>query len=282
MTRRRLKLPALAPIPPAYETDRVRLYLGDCLRVLSTLPHGAADVIVADPPYSSGARQEAQRSGRAGEGMTRTRKDLDAWFGTDNLTTNAFYYLMRECALEWARILPRGGHAFVFIDWRMAGSLAAAIESADLRHVNFIVWDKMQPGQGRHFRSQHELILHFTKGVGREPCAYDQGNVIRCPPVRSKRHGTEKPVAVVTRLLRVAASRGAKVLDCFNGSGTTGEAALKLGMHYLGIDNEARFLESTAERLEDVTDQGDLLEPMEQGGLDLTAPEAEDPAEVAS
>lgn len=159
------------------------LYLGDCLEVMDRLIEAETrlEVVFTDPPFSSGTRREAAKGLR--KAMTRAADDAE-WFGSDSLTTNGFAYLLRSCALRWRRLLVPGGHAFVFIDWRMAAACAAAIESADLRHCGVLVWDKTYFGMGACFRNQHEFILHFSNGVGRPPKRKDAGNVFRCTPIR--------------------------------------------------------------------------------------------------
>src|SRR4051812_227798 len=105
--------------------DEARLLLGDCLDRQVEIPEGSIDVVLTDPPYSTGTRKEGQKTVR--KAMIRSMDD-DDWYGTDCLTTSGFVWLMRQNALRWKRLLKRGGHALVFIDWRMAPHLAAAIE----------------------------------------------------------------------------------------------------------------------------------------------------------
>ena len=158
--------------------------------------------------------------------MTRETEAAD-WFGSDNLSVHGFNHLMRECAREWYRVCKTGAHIFVFIDWRMMPHLSAAIESADLVYRGVLVWDKTYFGMGSHFRNQHEFILHFSKDKPRKPERRDVPNVLQCKPIRGGDHPTEKPVELLERLLSVVTLPGDTVLDCFNGSGATGVAAVK-------------------------------------------------------
>jgi len=213
----------------------------------------SVDTVLADPPYSSGTRREGQKGLR--KAMNRTTDDGE-WFGSDSLTTPAFAYLMRQCAIEWRRVLRNGGHILAFIDWRMAGTLsgaldiAAAVESADLRYAGIVVWDKTHFGMGSCFRNQHEFILHFTKGVG-VPQRRNQGNVIACAPVRgSEDNPTEKPVRLLSDLLTTVTPVNGLVLDCFAGSGACAEAAIINGFRYLGIDNRESQVAATRRRID--------------------------------
>jgi site-specific DNA-methyltransferase (adenine-specific) len=227
--------------------DDVRLMLGDCLDVMAGLPDSSIDIILTDPPFSSGTRKEGSKGIR--RSMLRGTED-EEWFATDSLTAHGFIWLMRQCALRWRRLLRRGGHVFVFIDWRMHSHLTAAIESVDLRHKGTLVWDKQHFGLGDCFRNQHEWIAHFTLGMGRKAVRSDVGNVLSCPPVRGGKHPNEKPVRLLRAILSVVARPGDTVLDCFMGSGATGDAALLERCRFIGIDNDAAFVEVSRDRLE--------------------------------
>jgi len=172
----------------------------------------------------------------------------DEWFGADSLTVQGFCWLMREAALQWKRVLVPGGHILVFIDWRMYPHLSAAIESADLRQAGLIVWDKTYFGMGSCFRNQHELILHFTKGVAL-PNRRDVANVIACKPIRNGVHPTEKPTALMETLISVVSPVGGVVLDCFSGSGTTAIACINSGRHYIGYETSKGYCEASRERI---------------------------------
>jgi site-specific DNA-methyltransferase (adenine-specific) len=227
---------------------RLAIHHGDALDVLRGLEPLFADAVLTDPPYSSGTRREGAKGVR--KAMNRTVDD-EEWFTTDCLTTDGFVWLMRAAAIEWKRHLVPGGHALSFIDWRMALPLASAMESADLRKLGMLIWDKTYFGMGSYFRNQYEVVLHFTHGRSRPPYRHDVGNVLRHPPVRDGDNPTERPVMLLVDLLSVVAPRGGLVLDCFAGSGSTLVAAQALGIRAVGIEVDERACERMARRLED-------------------------------
>lgn len=216
----------------------LEIHHGDCLEVMRRMQRGTVDAVITDPPYSSGTRREASKGLR--KSMNRGT-EAEEWFTTDCLTTQGFTWLMRECALEWKRLLKPGGHVLIFIDWRMAFPLAAAVESADFRQIGILVWDKMHFGMGNYFRNQHEFILHFTNGKSLPPQRRDTGNVIACKPVRNGDHPTEKPLDLCRRLVSVVCPKGGVILDTFCGSGAVGEAAVRENCGYIGIDNDRAY-----------------------------------------
>jgi site-specific DNA-methyltransferase (adenine-specific) len=237
---------------PYYADESVTLYLGDCVEVMDGLGEQSVDVVLTDPPYSSGGRRENSRSLR--RSMTRTVED-DDWIRGDAMSTAGFTYLLRMCGLQWRRVLKPGGHALAFIDWRMAPALGAALETADLRQHPTLVWDKQRFGMGAVFRNQHEWIVHFTVGNPAIPQRRDVGNVLGFLPVRDGDHPTEKPAPLLRTLLSVVCPAGGKVLDPFAGSGSTLLAARSLDLRSVGVEADERFAEVIAARLS----QGDLF-----------------------
>lgn len=242
------------------------LMLGDCIERMRELPDSSISLVLTDVPYSSGATREAGRTAY-GKTMTRSTKEApDRWFGSDCLSTRGFLHLLRSCALEWQRVLKPGGHVLAFIDWRMGdhladavdggelglflnGQAADAMESADLRRIGLLVWDKTYFGMGTHFRHQHELIHHFTKGKGSTPLRRNVANVLSHPPVRLGRHPTEKPVSLLTELIGTVCPQDETVLDPFFGSASTGEAAITSGRRFIGIERDQRYFEAGWQRL---------------------------------
>lgn len=237
---------------PYFADDLVTLYLGDCLEAMTGMADGSVAAVLTDPPYSSGGRRENARSLR--KSMLRATED-DVWIHGDGMSTQGFVWLMRQCGLQWRRLLTPGGHALSFIDWRMAPNLAAALESADLRQHPVLVWDKAAFGMGTVFRNQHEFIVHMSAGNPADPQRRDVGNVLRFPAVRGGVHPTEKPVPLLHTLLSVVTPPGGVVLDPFAGAGSTLIAARNFGLPAIGIEADERWCEAAARRLS----QGDLF-----------------------
>ncbi len=176
--------------------ERFKLVRGDCLRGMRFIESESVDVVMTDPPFSSGATREAGkvRKDRMLRGEEQQKK---GWFDTDSLSTTGFVWLLRECALEWHRILRPGGSAFVFIDWRMATPLGEAIESADLLRIGVLVWDKVHFKMGNTFRKRHEFVLHFSKGQVRPARRHDVPDdrlVIRRAACTRMRRGAARTV----------------------------------------------------------------------------------------
>ena len=224
------------------------LYHGDCLAVLPTLATGSVDAVVTDPPYSSGTRREGAKGVR--KSMNRTTADAD-WFGSDSMTTNGFVWTMRTIAAQSKRLLCRGGHFLSFVDWRMYPSMAAAVESADLRILGVVVWDKVAFGMGAYFRNQHEFVLHFSSGRPRPVFRHDCANVLSASRlIKDSDHDTQKPVEVIEALVTTVCDDDDTVLDPFTGSGTTLVACARTGRRSIGVELEERYCEIAVRRME--------------------------------
>ena len=156
---------------PYYEADGITIYHGDCREVLAELGD-VADVLITDPPYSSGGFQESGKA--AGSIGTRTTDTI----ALDNLSTRGYQRLMRSVL----RHCNQTDEVYLFTDWRMWVHSSDAVEEAGWRVRNMLVWDKTTMGMGLPWRNQHELIVYGKrtpaemrdgKGGGTSP-------VIRC------------------------------------------------------------------------------------------------------
>ena len=202
---------------PYYQDDQVTIYHGEALEVLREFPDGFADVLLTDPPYSSGG---AFRSDRA--------KGAD------------------EKYLGWA---PKG-HAFLFSDWRQLPANSDALQLGGWTWQGLICWDKGvgRPARGR-FRNHLEYVLWATHGGLIRTNLYPS-TLISVPTVGhgEREHVTQKPVALLKQLFAVVETNGT-ALDPFAGSGSTLVAAKEMGLQSIGIELEERYCEIAAKRV---------------------------------
>lgn len=198
-------------------------------------------LMVADPPYCSGGFQE---SGRA----AGTWGDI----ASDGLSSDGYRELIRS-----AIAAARPTSLYMFTDWRMWCSLVRSVESQGLANRAMIVWDKMTPGLGGIWRTQHELILYASRsGSGRQKGTPSRSNVIALRRSGNRMHYTEKPVELMAELIGNDASGGRPtmpVIDTFCGAGSTLLAAIQEGRRAIGIDIEPLCVAATIQRIADAT-----------------------------
>jgi DNA modification methylase len=222
-----------------FEIGEHRLLCGDSTDsdAVARLMNGEkADLLLTDPPYSSGGNQESGKtSGSIGARGGHTIKN-------DNLSTRGYRLLMQDVLSLCSDV-----HSiFIFCDWKMWIETFDISERSGFRVRNMIVWDKMQMGMGMPFRNQHELCLFASKiagkiGDGATP------NVLQHKRDREAEHKTPKPIDLLSDLLKQIES--INVFDPFLGGGSTMVAAHQLKRRCYGMELEPKYCQVIIDRM---------------------------------
>jgi DNA modification methylase len=150
-----------------------------------------------------------------------------------------------------ARVLRPGGIVIVFTDWRRMADLGCMGSMTGLRPASCVAWVRTRPGTGGLLRASWDPVLIAARGV---PDAVDRAairNVIETEDVvvadypAKRRHPYEKPVGVYEHILARVCRPGDVILDPFAGSGTSRDAAEKLGLAWRGCDIDPQFREAS-------------------------------------
>lgn len=195
----------------------------DARQILPQLNAESVDLIITDPPYASLDKHRARGT------TTRLQR---GWFNT--IPNDEFAGIFAQLY----RVLKKNAHLYVFCDDETRRAFIPLAEAAGFTYWKSLVWDKARIGMGYHYRAQHEYILFFEKG--KRPLN-DLGvpDVLRVVGARGDDlYPTQKPVDLLTVLLRQSSAPGEIVLDPFAGSGATGIAAQLTGRVFVGIDTE--------------------------------------------
>lgn len=222
----------------------------DCLDGLREVPDHSVDLIVTDPPYFLSM-------GHAGSKTNAQSVQLNSNRAFNDLAICTPFY--RQLFEEFARVLKETGSFYFFTDWRGYAYYFPLI-NASLPVRNLIVWDK-KSGPGSFYSFAHELIIFGTyrsktkAGVGSNvwrEAAFSSG-------ARStdgeKVHPTQKPVALLTRMIEDSTEPGAVVLDTFMGSGTTAVACLKSGRQFIGFELDGQYHAIAQQRIAETVDE---------------------------
>lgn len=252
---------------PYYQDDSCTIYHGEALATLAELKPGSCDVLLTDPPYSSGGMFRGDRSRPVDEKYTQpgggggsplVKKSFGAFSGD---ARDQWSWLRWVGAWSWActSVIRPGGYGFMFSDWRQLPAATDALQFGGWTWRGVLAWDKGQdrgmPVRG-FFRSNVEFIAWGTNGPmeNRADVQDFPGQVITAP-VRSdadgpKVHPTQKPTALLNHLFSIVPGKApVTVLDPFMGSGSTLVAAKYAGHKAIGIEIEERYCEIAAKRL---------------------------------
>lgn len=236
-------------------------YIIDCLEGLKNIPDGSIDLVLTDPPYSSGGAFSGDRKSRTSTKYTATDFDGAAKlpdFSGDNMDQRGFMEFTRQVFAKCREKTKPEGVVVSFIDWRNLPALCDSLQAAGWVWRGIAVWNKPngRPQKGR-YRNEFEFIvwgsngpMPFDRGVGCLPGYYRYANV----NAKERSHQTEKPLQLITDLLEIVPP-GAIVLDPFMGSGTTAEACIKTGRNYIGFELSKEYHAIAEQRVAEALDQ---------------------------
>lgn len=223
--------------------------LGDCLHPqtgLASLGDKSVDHVITDPPYERECHgQQVRLSGDRGAAV----KSIDVSF--DAITES----VRAGAAEQFGRIAKRWILAFCQIEG--APAWRAALEAAAARYIRTMIWVKPngqpqmsgdRPGNGYEAimvtHSKEATRWNGGGSLGWFSCPVD-ANFSREPRL----HETQKPDAVMTRIVRDFTDPGELILDPFAGSGTTGVAAIRLGRRFIGWEKDPKYHAIAVKRL---------------------------------
>jgi len=240
----------------------------DCRTVLAGLPEASVDLVFADPPYNLQLSQDLYRPN-----MTRVQAVDDPW---DRFESFADY---DEFTRAWLggcrRVLKPDGALWVIGSYHNIFRIGALMQDLGFWILKDVIWVKsnqMPNFRGGRFTNAHETLIwagtargakytfhhHAMKALNDELQMRSDWTLPVCSGAErlkadgKRAHSTQKPEALLYRLLLASTDPGDVVLDPFFGSGTTGAVARRLGRHYIGIEREAAYVELARARLEGI------------------------------
>jgi site-specific DNA-methyltransferase (adenine-specific) len=256
-TKSPIKLPA-----PVFNDEKhhIRLYQGDSLELLALLPESSVDLIFADPPYFLSNGGITCHAGK----MVSVNKG--AWDKSQGPAANHKFNPAWLSACQ--RILKPNGSLWVSGTAHVIHSVGFAMQQLGFKLLNDISWVKPNPPPNlscRYFTHATETIIWAARDKkSRHKFNYKHMKEIAggkqmksvwqiLPPDKSeKRHGkhpTQKPIALLERILQAASDEGDLILDPFMGGGTTILSALRLHRHAYGCELSAEFVALTLRRI---------------------------------
>jgi modification methylase len=264
--------------------QRDQVMVGDCVELMNGLAEGSVDLVFADPPYNLQLAGDLLRPNNS-----RVDGVDDAW---DKFTDFAAYDAFTRNWLAAARrALKPDGALWVIGSYHNIYRVGAILQDLGFWILNDIVWRKTNPMpnfRGRRFTNAHETLLwcgrsaesRYTfnyksmKGLNEELQMRSDWLIPLCGGAERlkgedgrKAHPTQKPEALLHRIILAATKPGDTVLDPFFGTGTSGAVAKRLGRHFIGIERDADYARLARERCAEVEPADpDLVDaPSERG-----------------
>ncbi len=238
---------------------------GDCIEILARLPENSIDLIFADPPYNLQLTQKLWRPNQ-----TRVEAVEDAW---DKFKSFEDYDTFTRSWLSVCkRLLKKTGTLWVIGTYHNIYRLGTIVQDLGFWILNDIIFIKTNPMpnfQGVRFTNAHETLIwaqkekgaHYTFNYHAMKSLNDDLQMRsdwllpictgkeRIKANGVKAHSTQKPEALLYRILIASTNPGDVVLDPFFGSGTTGAVAKKLGRHFIGIERDEGYIKIAQARI---------------------------------
>jgi modification methylase len=257
---------ALSAAKARAELPLGRILTGDCVEAMRSLPDSSVDLVFADPPYNLQLGGDLNRpDGSHVDAVTDHWDRFDSFASYDAFTT-AWLAQVR-------RVLKPDGALWVIGSYHNIYRVGAILQDLGFWILNDIVWRKSNPMpnfRGTRFTNAHETLIWASMG---EKARYhfnyramktlnDElqmrsdwvipicGGPERLRVGKAKAHPTQKPEALLYRVLLATTEKGDVVLDPFFGTGTTGAVARRLGREWIGCEREADYREIALERIE--------------------------------
>lgn len=242
---------------------------GDCVESLNTLPEACADVVFADPPYNLQLRGELLRPNQTKVDAVNDEWDKFASFEAYDSFSEAW---LRACY----RVLKPNGTLWVIGTYHNIFRIGALMQNIGYWLLNDIVWIKSNPMpnfKGTRFNNAHETLIWAAKSEDADFTFHYKGlkgfnddlqmrsdwylpicgGGERLKIDGRKAHATQKPEALLYRVLLATTNPGDLVVDPFFGSGTTGAVAKRLGRNFIGMEREPMYIAVARERISAIT-----------------------------
>ncbi len=238
---------------------------GDCRDILPTLPERSVDMVFADPPYNLQLSQDLFRPN-----MTPVDAVRDAWDAFPSF--QAYDEFSRQWLQGCRRLLKDSGTLWVIGTYHNIFRLGALIQDLGFWILNDVIWIKTNPMpnfRGVRLTNAHETLIwaakrrgsrytfnhHALKALNDDLQMRSDWTLPICSGLERLRangrkvHPTQKPEALLYRVLLASTRAGDVVLDPFFGTGTTGVVAKRLGRHWVGIEREPAYVALARDRI---------------------------------
>ena len=219
--------------------ENIELIQGDCLELMKNIEDGSIDLVITDPPY--GTNLTPQRKNGKFKNTKVINDDNLNWLPT---LVDELYRVSKNTVC-------------IFCGWQTIDKFKLAFENKFIVK-NILVWNKDWFGMGNNYRPNYELILLLCK-TNVKTKSKNKSNILtyrRLSPQKMK-HSCEKPIPLLEDLILELSDENNIILDCFMGSGSTGEACLCNNRKFIGVEIDEKYFNIAKDRIEKCLDNID-------------------------
>lgn len=233
-----------------------KIYCGDCLDFMRSIPDNKIDCIITDPPYRITSRGNAGNSG----GMLTTNLSLKGKIFENNEID------IEDYLPEFYRILKEGTHCYIMCNNTNLVHFLKVIDSSPFHFIKCLIWDKQNKIMGTYYMSCYEYILFMRKGKDRQINNCGTPDLLSVPNKKDKDrsgknlHDSQKPVRLFQTLVENSTNKGDLVLDPFCGSGTLPISCKRTDRNFLAFEISEQYVKTAQQRLNAETAQMKLFE----------------------
>lgn len=256
---------------PAMTLPLDRILPGDCIEVLNSLPENSMDVIFADPPYNLQLQHDLFRPDTSKVDAVDDGWDKFSDFKTYDEFTRQWLHACRRVLKDTGTLWVIGSYHNIY----RVGTIMQDLGFWILNDVIFIKSNPMPNFRGVRFTNAHETLIwaqkkqgakytfnhHAMKALNEDLQMRSDWRHWELPLATGKQrvkhngtkaHSTQKPEALLYRVILASTKPGDVILDPFFGSGTTGAVAKKLGRHWIGIERDKHYVKVAQKRIDAV------------------------------
>lgn len=226
----------------------------DCFDRMPKLPASSFELILTDPPFLISKKSGFSNGGSWNNANDKSLRKTPpkTYFGKWDTVDIDF----NEMFKQFYRLLKDGGYCIVFVDIWKAGIMKMLAEKHRFKQPRLCRWDKTNPvpvnSKRNYLSNGSEYFITFTKGV--KPTfnsEYDRGiySYPICSGKERTKHTTQKPLALISELVKKHSNAGDTVFDPFAGSGTTAVACMNLGRNFYMIEKDNTYYEIMTNRI---------------------------------
>jgi len=263
--------PSRAPRGVSERTQQHRILVGDCVAEMAKLPAGSVDLVFADPPYNLQLASDLKRPDDS-----RVDAVTDDW---DKFASFAAYDdFTRRWLIACRRVLKPAGTIWVIGSYHNIFRVGTIMQDLGFWILNDVIWRKSNPMpnfRGRRFTNAHETLIWASRDAGAKGYTFNYetlkaGNediqvrsdwtIALCTGEErlkgrdgKKLHPTQKPEALLARVILSSSRVDDLVLDPFCGTGTTGAVAKKLGRRFIGCERDPAYAKAAEKRIAAMT-----------------------------